>query len=132
MAREDTQFKPGYDPRRNNEGYVKGQKNYATLRAMAFDRIGKKKGMTAEEIEVMKIENGLVLGLNGNYSFYRDDLDRTHGKPVETTKMIVEGSMETNTTIEKQDIEAIALRVAEELKGKKVNANPDKTTTSGS
>ena len=123
MSNPATQFQKGDDPRRNLNGRPKGKKNYVTLRELVLERIGKKKGMSAEDVELMKIENGFVLGLGGDYSFFKDDLDRAYGTATITSKAMIEhsGEVDINENIDNADIEAIAEKVAEELKKKKVD-----------
>lgn len=65
----------------------KGQRNYATLRALAIIEIGKANGKTPEEIEVMLHQKGIAEALKGDYRFYKDDLDRTHGSPTQNTNI---------------------------------------------
>ena len=63
----------------NPNGRPKGQKNYSTLRREAIIEVAKLNGKTPEEIEIMLHSKGLSEALKGNYQFYKDDLDRTHG-----------------------------------------------------
>ena len=57
----------------------KGQKNYSTLRAEAIIAVGKLNNKTPEEIEIMLHSKGISEALRGDFRFYKDDLDRTHG-----------------------------------------------------
>ena len=67
------------DPSPNPKGHPKGQKNYATLRREAIITLGILNKKTPEEIEIMLHSKGLSEALKGNYQYYKDDLDRTHG-----------------------------------------------------
>src|SRR3990167_215780 len=65
--------------RLNPNGRPKGQKNYATLRREAIIAVGKLNNKTPEEIEIMLHSKGISEALKGDFRFYKDDLDRTHG-----------------------------------------------------
>lgn len=67
----------------NPKGKAPGQKNYATLRREAIIEIGKLNGKSPEEIEVMLHSKGIAEALKGDYRFYKDDMDRTHGTAVD-------------------------------------------------
>lgn len=127
-----TRFKEGESG--NPNGRPKGQRNYATIQAEAIISLGKKKNKTPEQIENELLENGIARAFNGDYRYYKDVLDRTHGTAQVNSKSLIEhsGEIDSNMNVNKQDIEAIALKVAEELKNTKVDANPNKTTTSRS
>lgn len=60
-------------------GRPPGQLNYATIYRNALIRLGKENNKTPEEIEEEMIANGALLARKGNYSFYKDILDRIHG-----------------------------------------------------
>ena len=69
------------EPSPNPSGHPKGQRNYATIRKIAFERIGQARGMSAEEVEEAMVQGGLLQSMKGQYRFYQDDLDRAYGKP---------------------------------------------------
>ena len=89
-------FKKG-DKRINREGHPLGQKNYATLRREAIIKLGQLNNKTPEEINVMLISGGLGRALKGDFRYYKDDLDRTHGKPTETINL--EGNLTLNSIL---------------------------------
>ncbi len=90
----------------NPKGHPK-QKNYATLRAEAIIAIGKQNGKTPEEIEIMLHSKGLAEALKGDYRFYKDDLDRTHGSA--TQKVEIHGDIEN--TLNEEQLSKIASRI---------------------
>lgn len=68
-----------------------GQRNYETIRREAIIAIGKQNGKTDEEIEVMLVAKGISEALKGDYRFYKDDLDRTHGQATQKTDLTTGG-----------------------------------------
>ena len=85
QARHLKPCKPGET--HNPNGRPKGQRNYSTLYRIALERIAKAKDMTPEEIEAVLHETGLGKALKGDYNFYRDTLDRLHGKPLQKEQL---------------------------------------------
>jgi len=95
----------------------KGQRDYATLRNLAIIEIGKANKKTPEEIEVMLHQKGISEGLKGDFRFYKDDLDRTHGsatenidvksggKPIPISNVFVQNSNNNkeNSEVKKED-----------------------------
>ena len=71
----------------NLNGRPKGQRNYSTIRWEAFRKIGEARNMTPEEVENLLITSGLEKALNGDGTFYRDDLDRAYGKPPQAVEL---------------------------------------------
>lgn len=68
------------DPSPNPNGRPKGQRNYETIRREAIIAIGKQNNKTPEQIEEMLLAKGVSEAMKGNFQFYKDDLDRTHGQ----------------------------------------------------
>jgi|JI10StandDraft_1071094.scaffolds.fasta_scaffold29490_6 hypothetical protein len=88
----------------NPNGRPKGQRNYATIRAEAIKAIGLQNGKTPEQIEEMLLAKGISEALKGDYRYYKDELDRTHGQakqPVEHS-----GSVEV-VTLSQEEKEAL-------------------------
>ena len=87
-------------------GHPKGQRNYATIRAEAIISIGKANNKTPNEIEEMLVSKGVAEALKGDFRFYKDDLDRTHGQALQKQEI----KADVNISIESQKItdEAIA------------------------
>lgn len=67
----------------NPSGRPKGQRNYATLYRIALQKIGEARDMTPEQVEEELHQSGLDKALKGDYAFYRDTLDRLHGRPAQ-------------------------------------------------
>ncbi len=76
-------FKAGDDPRRNLEGRPKGSKNFTTLFDEAIIKIAEEGEVSDVEIELVK--RAVKKAMTGDYSFYRDVMDRKFGKPVQPT-----------------------------------------------
>jgi len=74
----------------NPNGRPKGQKNYKTLYKEALLKIAESKGKTADEIEQDLATAGIMHAIKGNFSFYKDVMDRIHGKAEDNVNL--EGS----------------------------------------
>lgn len=66
-------------------GRPKGQRNYKTIQREALLKIGAVRNMTLEEVEMTIQEVGLLKAIKGDYKFYRDYMDREHGKVADKT-----------------------------------------------
>jgi hypothetical protein len=75
----------------NPNGRPKGQRNYATIYREAMIKIGSNMNMTPEEVEDLLHQSGITKAIKGDYQFYRDTLDRLHGKPVQPTDLTTAG-----------------------------------------
>lgn len=115
------------DPSPNPSGRPKGQRNYATIRALALESLGKKKGMTPQQIEDLQIENGIARSINGDFNFFRYDLDKIHGKDPQTFDITTGGEKLAGS----QNLEMLLETVNESLKVQKTNGNTHKGETSG-
>ena len=71
----------------NPNGRPKGQKNYATLYREALLKLAELNDKDFDELELEIISKGLTEAHKGNYTFYRDVLDRLHGKPAQRTEL---------------------------------------------
>lgn len=67
------------DPSPNPSGRPKGQRDYATIYREALIKLGKLNNKTPEELEDEIHSAGILNARKGNYQFYKDVLDRTHG-----------------------------------------------------
>ena len=76
----------------NPNGRPKGQRNYATIYREALEKIGKTRGITPEEVEVMIEEVGLYKAMKGDFAFYKDVRDRLHGKAMQNTDITSGGN----------------------------------------
>jgi hypothetical protein len=73
-------FKPGESG--NPNGRAKGQRDYATIYKEALKKIALVQNKTPEEIEEMLLKNGILKGIQGDYRFYKDVIDRLFGTAV--------------------------------------------------
>jgi len=87
------------DPSPNPKGKPKGQRSYATIYREALIKIGKAKNMTPEEVEEEMHRSGLDSALKGNFAFYKDTLDRLHGKPKEAVDITSGGEKITGVVV---------------------------------
>lgn len=74
-------FKPGQSG--NPEGRPKGKKNYETEMEEAIKEYAKLNNKTPEQVKLMIYMRGASDALKGEYNFYRDFMDRVHGKPLQ-------------------------------------------------
>ena len=66
-------------------GRPPGQRNYKTIQREALMKIGSTLNMTLEEVETTIHEVGLKKAIKGEYNFYKDYMDREHGKVADKT-----------------------------------------------
>jgi|GEM_PF-2847534 len=110
-------LKPGETA--NPNGRPKGQRNYATIQAEAIRKLGVKLGKTPEEIEEDIIQNGLARANQGDYRYYKDALDRTHGTALMMSRVDHSGEVKVNTNV---DFDSLIKKADELLKQEKLNA----------
>lgn len=69
----------------NPAGRPKGARNYKTLFKETYKHIAGdlKLGKEPDTLMVKLFERGIIEALKGNYSFYKDIMDRMFGKPKE-------------------------------------------------
>jgi DNA polymerase III sliding clamp (beta) subunit (PCNA family) len=81
-------FKKGHDPRRNLNGRPKGTRSFKTIFIEAAKAVAEslKLGKEPDKIQIEIVKRGIAQALKGNYSFYKDILDRLYGQ----AKQIVE------------------------------------------
>jgi hypothetical protein len=75
-----TPFKPGQTG--NPNGRPLGQRNYETLYRDALIKLAELNDKKPDELETEMLSNAIKLARGGNYSFYKDILDRLHGQAV--------------------------------------------------
>lgn len=90
----------------NPNGRPKGQRNYATIYREALIKLAEKNDTTPEDLETEIIANGAVLAKKGNYSFYKDLLDRLYGSATQKTDITSKGES-INTEAKNKASEAI-------------------------
>jgi hypothetical protein len=74
-------FQKGKDPRRNLDGRPEGAKNFSTMFEEAIKIIVKEQRIPVKDPEVELVVKGVTQALRGNYSFWKDIMDRTYGSP---------------------------------------------------
>lgn len=67
----------------NPNGRPKGRKNFSTLYYEALEHLAKLNDTTADALELEMHANALKKARAGDFAFYRDTLDRLHGKPAQ-------------------------------------------------
>ena len=82
-------FEPGKSG--NPNGRPLGQKNYSTLYREALVKLATMEGVEPDDLELEIILNGLKNAKVSDYRFYKDLLDRIHGKAPDTVR--VEGNL---------------------------------------
>ena len=74
----------------NPNGRPKGRKNFATVYREALEHLARLNHTTADALEVEMYANALAKARKGEYSFYRDTVDRLYGRAQENVNMQVE------------------------------------------
>jgi hypothetical protein len=79
-----TRFKKGQSG--NPAGRPKGSRNYKILFREAYKHIAEdlRLGKEPDALLVEILKRGIKEALKGNYSFYKDIMDRIYGKPKQT------------------------------------------------
>ena len=77
-------------------GRPKGSRNFRTIQREALKKIAEARDTTPEKIEEMINEVGLLKAMKGDYNFYRDYMDRNHGK-------VPEKHLNVNVNLEPSD-----------------------------
>jgi acyl-CoA-binding protein len=90
---KEHQFKKG------NPGKPKGARSFKTIFREAAKEVAEalNLGKDPDAIQIQLVKRGIKEGMTGNYSFYKDLLDRLYGKPKETID--IEGGQQQNINI---------------------------------
>lgn len=67
----------------NPKGYPKGRRNFITIYREAVVALAKKNKKSVKQLEGEMLQMGFKKARGGNYQFYKDILDRLHGKAVQ-------------------------------------------------
>lgn len=75
-------FKKGFDERRNLRGRPKGRKNFKTIFYETYQRIADDLNLDKEpdQVQIELIKIGIKRALMGNFSFWKDLMNRIFGK----------------------------------------------------
>lgn len=68
-------------------GRPKGALDFKTKFYNVIEKLAKQNNITPDEVEEQLLLVGYKRAKDGDYSFYRDLMDRIHGKPVQPTEM---------------------------------------------
>lgn len=71
------------DPSPNPAGRPKGKRNFETIYYAALEKLADLNGKSPEELEDEIVQNAIATARKGNFQFYKDNMDRLHGKPQE-------------------------------------------------
>lgn len=77
----------------NSAGRPKGALSFATKWERMVEKIATQNNLTPEEIDEQLLLVGYKRAKEGDYSFYRDAMDRIHGKPMQPTELDVKGTL---------------------------------------
>lgn len=66
-------------------GRPKGAESFSTKWYKMIDKIAEANNITSDEVELELVKVGYKRAKEGDYSFYRDAMDRIHGKPMQPT-----------------------------------------------
>lgn len=77
----------------NPAGKPKGTLSFATKWERMVEKIAMQNNLTPEEIDEQLLLVGYKKAKDGDYSFYRDAMDRIHGKPMQPTELDVKGTL---------------------------------------
>lgn len=79
-------------------GRPKGSQDFKTKFYLMLDKIAEKNNMRTEEVEEQLLMVGYKKAKDGDYSFYRDVMDRVHGRPIQKNELT--GADGANLTIQ--------------------------------
>ncbi len=72
-------------------GRPPGALSFATKWERMVDKIATQNNLTPEEIDEQLLLVGYKRAKDGDYSFYRDAMDRIHGRPMQRTDVTTDG-----------------------------------------
>ena len=81
----ETRWKPG------QSGNYKRRKSFATLFDKAIKKIAEEEDISKLDVEIALIRKAVTEAKKGNFNFYKDIIDRVHGKPKERIGFGVDG-----------------------------------------
>jgi len=98
----------------NPNGKPKGTESFATKWYKMIDKIAEANDITADEVELELVKVGYKRAKDGDYSFYRDAMDRIHGKPVQPTELSGKNGQPIKISIPKEVAEAFNIHATNE------------------
>ena len=104
-------FKPGQSG--NPRGRPLGQRDYATIYREALIKLAAKNNKSPDELEEEILSKGIASARGGDYRFYKDLLDRSHGTATVKTETKVELSGKVDLT--SKEATEIAKKYEQEL-----------------
>lgn len=75
----------------NPNGRPQGSLDFKTKWYKMIEKIAQANDITPDEVELELIKVGYKKAKEGDYSFYRDAMDRIHGKPMQPTDITTNG-----------------------------------------
>lgn len=75
----------------NPKGRPTGAENFATKWYRMVEKIADSNNITPDQVEEELLKVGYKRAKDGDYSFYRDAMDRIHGKPMQYTDVTSDG-----------------------------------------
>ena len=78
---------------KGNPGKPKGAISFATKWERMIEKIAELDGISPDQVEMELVKVGYKRAKDGDYSFYRDAMDRIHGKPKESIDHNVSGGL---------------------------------------
>ena len=94
---EKGKFIPGHSA--PGPGRPQGSLDFKTKFYKVIDKLAEQNNITAEEVEEQLLLVGYKKAKDGDYSFYRDLMDRIHGKPIQKNELTGADGKELPTPI---------------------------------
>jgi hypothetical protein len=111
----------------NPSGRPMGQKNYSTLYRDALSKLAKANNLDPDELELEMVSNALLYARKGDYRFYKDVMDRLHGKAVQRNEVKGQFGIESITDLiaqfEDRNIETVETEIAKNEADNKPDAD---------
>ena len=80
-----------YRWKKGQSGNYKRRKSFATLFDKAIKKIAEEEDISKLDVEIALIRKAVTEAKKGNFNFYKDIIDRVHGKPKERIGFGVDG-----------------------------------------
>lgn len=83
----------------NPKGRPRGSESFKTKWLRMIDKLAEQNMLSPEEIDEQLLLVGYKKAKDGEYNFYRDVMDRIHGKPMQPTDITSDGKALEKTII---------------------------------